>query len=347
MPLCKPKRLPAPTEQAEELDACLQALLSPACVPGIPGTPPLLATLPLVAQANLLLLLKAVPSRFAAAQRAAVLDSLCGLSDSGLLSCLAADVQASSCDQAGGGAERLSPSPCPAFLLGPPAPCFPWAPALAEATLPAQRRAAAGQRQRAGGDRNAAVAADGGSGPAKRPCLAASEAADPNGTPAASADAELATAAATVLAVISGSGGGRATQSALPAECRAALDVVLARAAVCGARALQLAGLDGLADDALLLQLLAESVSPASSFAVCSAACGGMLLPRLRRLDGPAPRDLAAAVEHLGALKGPDAPTCCECGMRGADLLCIPALLGLVSALSQSTLFPLPPAPTL
>jgi hypothetical protein len=91
---------------------------------------------------------------------------------------------------------------------------------------------------------------------------------------------------------------------ALTPQLRQALDVLLSHAAAgsaAGAAALQAAGLDSLPDDSLLLLLLTELMSASSSFARCCAVARGLLLPRLLALQSTAPRDLAAAAEHVGA----------------------------------------------
>ncbi|KAL4457426.1 hypothetical protein ABPG75_012291 [Micractinium tetrahymenae] len=271
---------------------------------------PALAALPLAAQANLLLLLRAAPHRFTSGQRTALLASVAqleagGACGAGLLQLLTAD--------ASGARIHAAVLPCPDFLFTPE-PCFPWAPVLADQATAAalhQRLAAAAlhhEMGETGGDAEAPAAkrhADGEAEPgsaSKRPRQVAHAA--PLAA-AAAADAELQAVAVTVQrALAAHAGGGTGELSSIPAELHAALGTLMLHAAAgtaAGSAALHTSGLDSLADDALLLLLLQELVAPASSFARCSAAAGCLLLPRLQGLQGAAHRDLAAAVEHVAA----------------------------------------------
>lgn len=292
------------------MSASLQALLRP----------PSLEALPLSAQANLFLLLRAAPHRFSAAQRAALLEGLVTLAAAHTSS---SDPQHASllqllAEEPGG--TTTGPA-CPTFLYTPQ-PCFPWAPvrtdAAAAAALHKQQQAAARRQQQ----QQAAAAADDAAG-SKRPAGGGSHELEPDGrtakrqrpeatastqqamSAAAAANAELDAAVAAVKAALASP----APLTTVPPQLREALDVLLMHASAgtpAGTEALQEAGLGTLRDDGTLLLLLTELVTPASSFARCSAAAAGLLLPRLQALEAPASRDLAAAVEHVGAW-------CCCC----------------------------------
>lgn len=297
--------------QAAELGAEVDALVKPMSLCGIPAPGcPALAALPLAAQANLLLLMRAAPHRFASGQRAAVLASVAQLaagaaSGSGLLQLLAHGI--------GGDGIHAAMPPCPDFLFTPE-PCFPWAPVLADnataAALQEQLAAASGQqsqeRTQGGGSaakRHAEGQAATGMG-SKRQRQAAAAGPPTIGT---AADAELDSAVQTVWRALAAHASGSGQLRCIPAELQAALGTLASRCAAgaaAGAAALQASGLGSLEDDSLLLLLLQDLVSPASSYARCSAAAGGVLLPRLQGLQAAAPRDLAAAAEHVGARRG-------------------------------------------
>lgn len=297
--------------QAAQLGAAFDALVRPMSVCGSPAPGlPALAALPLAAQANLLLLLRAAPHRFTSSQHAAVVASVAqlaaiGASGAGLLQLLACDVSRE--------AIHAAVPPCPDFLFTPE-PCLLWAPVLADdqaaTALQGQLAAARGQQCQDGTEGEDAVgsakrhaegqAVPGGS--SKRPRQAAA-CADPL-TDQSAADAELAAAVQAVRhALAAHASGGGGELRCIPAELQAALGTLALRAAAgtaAGAAALQASGLASLEDDSLLLLLLQELVSPTSSYARCSVAAGAVLLPRLQGLLGAAPRDLAAAVEHVG-----------------------------------------------
>lgn len=314
--------------QAAQLDASLQDLLCPTSLCGAPGQLPCLATLPLAAQADLLLLLRAAPHRFTSSQRVALLAGIDQLTSSrapgaaqpSLLDFLAAEVRADS--SSSWAPDDLPPAPpvpaCPPFLYSAQ-PCFPWAPvrvdAAAAAALYRQQQAAEAaatqqQPQEATGAKRLAeeaARAPGGS-PGKRTRLAAGGAQHP--APAMAAETELESAIGTMRDLLkssSGCAGGGATPVALTPAAKEALGVLLAHAAAGSTAALHDAGLTSLQDDALLLLLLSEAVAAGSSFARSSAAAAGLLLPRLRALGGAASRDLAAAVEHVGGWLRPHA----------------------------------------
>lgn len=201
---------------------------------------------------------------------------------------------------------------CPPFLLTSQ-PCLPWAPewqtlagrAAPLKQQPAPTEASAVQQQQISGTKRQAdgeaeaEGAIGGLAQRQRPDVAYSAAVPL--APAGGADEETA-AVATVQAALEVMGG---TQPAVTPALKAALDELLAQAAAGNPSALHTAGLSSLQDDALLMLLLAEVFGTASSFARCSAAAAGLLLPRLQRLEAPASRDLAGAVQHVGEL-------CCE-----------------------------------
>ncbi len=329
------------TKQAANLDAVVKDLLQPTSVLGAPcqgGPLPALATLPPSAHLNLLLLLRAAPHRFSAAQQAALLQGLqhvaaasAGANDpqhASLVQLLAAEAEGSLIGQPA--AAAVVP-PCPSFLYTAQ-PCFPWAPVLTDAATAAalhkrqlkearrreqqeqEARQAAGDAA-AGGAAAAAAAAPGGkrpaadetsdASPAKRPRPAVPPgAATTTAGAAAAAEAELDAAVSAVqAALVAHAAGGAGELTAVPPPLRAALDVLLLHAAAgstSGSKALDEAGLSRLDDDSLLLLLLSELIGPASSFARCRAAAAGLLLPRLSELAGPAPQDLAAATQHAG-----------------------------------------------
>lgn len=316
------RRLQPTPAQATQLEDALQGLLHPGG----------LEALPLVLQTNLLLLLRLSPHRFTSAQRTAVLrraaavDTCSGTS--GLLQSLAASVQDDCQHPSAAALAAAAPVPaCPDFLFTAQ-PCFPWAPSLASATDAAalhrrqqkQQRADAGAAAAEAGAKrpaDAEVAAEEQAGAAnKHPRLsaAATVAATPAATPAAAAEAELEAAVEIVRAALAFHAGGAAPLVAVPPPLRAALEALLAADAAGGSdEACEASGLGALGDDPLLLLLLNELITPASSYARCAAAAGGLLLPRLRALDAPASRDLAAAVELIGGrrslllLQGADA----------------------------------------
>lgn len=336
-----PALCPNPSAQAADLDAAVQDLLRPTAVlgahPSAPTDPlPALATLPPSAHLNLLLLLRAAPHRFTAAQRAALLD---GLQRTAAASPSSSDPQHGSLVQvlaaeAQGGVQGWPASAavpaCPSFLYSAQ-PCFPWAPVLtdtATATALHKRQLKEARRreqERLQAQQGAATAAAAGgkrpaehgqpdedeAGAAKRQRGAAppSTAGTTASTAAAAeADAELEAAVAAMAAALAAHAAGSAGELAsVPPQLRAALDVLLVHAAAgtaAGEEALQASGLSSLTDDSLLLLLLSDLVSPASSFARCRAAAAGLLRPRLAALAGPAPRDLAVAAQHVGACLG-------------------------------------------
>lgn len=348
---CHLPRPPWPTSilqtQAAEVDTAVKDLLRSTSVlstrPTAQGGPlPALATLPPSAHLNLLLLLRAAPHRFTAAQQAALLQGLHRVAAAGLGT---ADPQHASLVQllaaeAEGSLRGLPPPaavvpPCPPFLYTAQ-PCFPWAPVLADAAAAAalhkrqlkeaRRRAqeeaeaeqarggAAGAAGEAAGGKRPAEEPRGSPGDAKRPRSAAPPAAATTTAGAeAAAEAELDAAVAAVKGALAAhAAGGAGELTAMQPPLRAALDVLLTHAAsgsAAGSEALEEAGLASLDDDSLLLLLLSDLITPASSFARCRAAAAGLLLPRLAGLAGPAPRDLAAAAQHVG--EWPGAAICC------------------------------------
>jgi hypothetical protein len=167
-----------------------------------------------------------------------------------------------------------------------------------EASAEQQQQQISGTKRQADGEAEAEVVI-GGLAQRQRPDVAYSAAVAM--APADGADEET-VAVATVQAALEVIGG---TQPVVTPALKAALDELLAQAAAGNPSALHTAGLSSLQDDALLMLLLAEVVGTASSFARCSAAAAGLLLPRLQRLEAPASRDLAGAVQHVGKL-------CCE-----------------------------------
>ena len=322
-PLPARRRHP-PATQGAQLEAWLQDLLCPISLQGSQQQLPSLAALPLTAQANLLLLVRAAPHRFSAAQRAALLEGFAQLAprDSGgpgstLLQLLAAGADSSSASHQ----DMPPPVPaCPSFLYTAQ-PCFPWAPVLADqATAKAlqKRQAAAAARQQqeqrqaaaTGGKRpgEAGQGAVEGSATKRQRQAAGGAPQQPASTAAAAevaADAQLDSAIGTVQAALNEMSSTGST--ALPPQLRQALDVLLAHAAAgsaAGAAALQAAGLDTLQDDSLLLLLLTDLMTASSSFARGCAVARGLLLPRLLALQATASRDLAAAAEHVGAWWG-------------------------------------------
>ncbi|KAI3436465.1 hypothetical protein D9Q98_005882 [Chlorella vulgaris] len=301
------------TLQGAQLNAAVQALLRPRLLAGAYGNLPALACLPLAAQTNLLLLLRAAPHRFTSGQRAALLAGLsqpaAGSSEAGssIVQLLASAVAADSSSAVP--STSLIPG-CPPFLLTSQ-PCLPWAPewqtlagraaplkqqrAPTEASAEQQQQQISGTKRQADGEAEAEVVI-GGLAQRQRPDVAYSAAVPL--APAGGADEETA-AVATVQAALEVMGG---TQPAVTPALKAALDELLAQAAAGNPSALHTAGLSSLQDDALLMLLLAEVFGTASSFARCSAAAAGLLLPRLQRLEAPASRDLAGAVQHVGSV---------------------------------------------
>ena len=154
------------------MEAWLQDLLRPIRLQGAQQQLPSLAALPLSAQANLLLLVRAAPHRFTAAQRAALLEGVAQLaaSDSGgpgsaFLHLLAAEADSSSASHL----DMPPPVPaCPSFLYTAQ-PCFPWAPVLADQAtakaLQKQHAAAAARQQQEQAQQQVAAAAAGGKRP--------------------------------------------------------------------------------------------------------------------------------------------------------------------------------------
>lgn len=354
---------PPPLMQAVQLCAAVDALVQPISMCGSPAPGvPAMATLPLASQANLLLLLRAVPHRFTSGQRAAVLACVAqlaaiGASGARLLHILTADTNSSD------GMQAEVPQ-CPDFLFCRE-PCFPWAPVLADSEAAAalqQQLAAAsawgaqGQPERGSGDGAAKRRAEGEAvaGSATKRQKQAAVAA-PRGA-AAAADAELQAAVQAVRrALASHAAGGSGELRSVPAELRVALGVLMSHTAAgtaAGAAAMAASGLGRLEDDSLLLLLTQELISPASSFARCSVAAGALLLPRLQGLQGAAPRDLAAAVEHVGAAAVPwfRAACCCvwQCWRRARNLSalpCAPVSPLLLMLLVAPTSCPPPPCP--
>ena len=292
--------------QPASLAASLQALLRPAIALGLPSPLPTLASLPLPAQARLLLLARAAPQRFPAAQLQQLAESLGAAAGQAappsLVQLLAAELLP------GVASNQAAVPPCPSFLYTGE-PYFPWAPRR-DAAAAAEAAARASAHKRAGGEGAAWAGSEGSDAKRQRQAAAAGAEQQPQPQTQQGGASELEAATATVRAALGASGQAAVPEVAAAAEklaegvpphLRAALDMLLARAVATGSSAALLgAGLGALGDDRLLLLLLTELLPPSSSHARSCAAAGGLLLPRLAGLRGPAPRDLAAAVQHLG-----------------------------------------------